>query len=77
MSETHHPKRYEVLPGIQAWDILTPVCNRFNGVMAAYIFNIGKYFLRLGMKDEVVKELWKMREYIDKALEEAAKQSNK
>lgn len=68
--ETHKPKRYELLPGIQAWDILKVVCNRFNGIIAGYIFNIGKYYLRLGMKDDLKLELLKMREYIDKTLEE-------
>lgn len=70
MNETHNPKRYEVLPGIQAWDILKPVCNRFSGIMTAYVFNIGKYFLRLGRKDDVLLELKKIREYTDKAIEE-------
>lgn len=74
--QTHRPDRYEVLPGVQAWDILTPIVNRFPGIKAAYVYSIGKYFFRLGMKDDVVQELKKIIEYANKLIEEYAESND-
>ena len=64
MSKAKNPniKHYELWEGVEALDVIKTVLTR-EEYIGALKFNILKYQLRLGKKDDVEKEVEKIKDY--------------
>jgi len=64
--QVKNPKHYEVIPGVEAKDIIACVLREIPGLTAEqgwYLSNILKYRLRAGKKDSLEQDIAKADQY--------------